>query len=44
MPCRTDLEAELLLLEAQLVALGDADLLCNQIDARDHLCHWVLHL
>ena len=38
------LDHNVLLLDAELVAHGNLDLLLHQIDARDHLCHRVLHL
>lgn len=38
------LELNVLLLEAEHLALRCLDLLLNQVDAGDHLCHRVLHL
>ena len=41
---RARLDLDVLLLEAQDIALRGLDLLLNQVHARDHLRHRVLHL
>ena len=38
------LDLDVLLTEAQHMPLGGAQLLLDQINASDHLCHWMLHL